>query len=334
MTSRRVRLFLVFSAVLLLLQACNFPGRGQNDEPGNIATAAAQTIQAGLAQDGAVQATATNTPETPGDGAQTATATSTLIPTITLTPTITKTPIPCDIASYGADIDVTVPDGTEFSPGDTFTKTWRLTNAGSCTWTSGYEIIFDHGDQMDGPASQQLTSGTVAPGQSVDISVDLTAPATPGTYRGYWKLRNPSGQVFGIGASGTGAFIVEIEVVVELDFTFKFHNLHACGGLQYATVRVVNVGSEFFQSAQMTVEDLDTSTILYGPASNNKPYLPNANDCPPGNDDHDPGEAYYIAVSIGAAPPSGHDARFTLKMCTEDGLGGDCITKVTEFEIP
>ena len=66
---------------------------------------------------------------------------------------------------------------------------------------------------MGGPASKQLTSGTVAPGATMDVSVDLTAPSSPGTYKGYWKLRNGSGVNFGIGAGGTNPFWVEIKVV-------------------------------------------------------------------------------------------------------------------------
>jgi hypothetical protein len=132
-------------------------------------------------------------------------------PTKTLTPTVTNTTIPCDRAAFVTD--VTVPDGEEFEPNENFTKTWRLKNDGSCTWTSSYALIFDSGDSMGGPASKQLTSGTVAPGATMDVSVDLTAPSSPGTYKGYWKLRNGSGVNFGIGAGGTNPFWVEIKVV-------------------------------------------------------------------------------------------------------------------------
>jgi hypothetical protein len=99
------------------------------------------------------------------------------------------------------------------APNENFTKTWRLKNNGSCTWTSSYALIFDSGDSMSGPASKQLTSGTVGPGETMDVSVNLIAPGSPGTYKGYWKLRNGSGVNFGIGTGGTNPFWVEIEVV-------------------------------------------------------------------------------------------------------------------------
>jgi hypothetical protein len=134
-------------------------------------------------------------------------ATSTTAPT--LTPS--QTTVPCDRAEFVSD--VTYPDGTDLAPGAAFTKTWRLRNTGSCTWTSSYSLVFDHGDSMGAAASTQLTTGTVAPGQTVDVSVSLTAPAVAGTYRGYFRLRNTSGVVFGIGPQAQTAFWVEIEVV-------------------------------------------------------------------------------------------------------------------------
>ncbi|MHB8777649.1 MAG: NBR1-Ig-like domain-containing protein [Anaerolineales bacterium] len=126
-----------------------------------------------------------------------------------VTPT-TATPIPytCDRAQFIAD--VTVPDGTIFAPGYTFNKTWRLKNIGTCTWTN-YSLIFDSGEKMSGPDSALIPT-SVAPGQTVDITIPLTSPTTAGTYRGYWKLKNSVGVPFGIGSGGTKSFWVEIYV--------------------------------------------------------------------------------------------------------------------------
>ena len=81
---------------------------------------------------------------------------------------------------------MTIPDGTKFAPGDTFTKTWRLKNTGSCDWNNDYDLVFDDGDKMDGADVVGLSIGTVEPGETVDISVDLKAPAAVGDYRGEW----------------------------------------------------------------------------------------------------------------------------------------------------
>lgn len=129
---------------------------------------------------------------------------------LTITPTTTVTPVPssCDRAQFIAD--VTVKDGTTFAPNAAFNKTWRLKNIGTCTWTN-YSIIFDRGEKMGGPDSA-LIPVSVAPGQTVDITIPLVAPSTAGTYRGYWKLRNSSGIPFGLGSAGTVSFWVEIKV--------------------------------------------------------------------------------------------------------------------------
>jgi hypothetical protein len=103
-----------------------------------------------------------------------------------------------------------VPDGTTFAPGATFNKTWRLKNVGSCTWTN-YSIMFDTGEKMGGPDTALIPT-TVAPGQTVDITLPLTSPTTAGTFRGYWKLKSSTGVPFGIGSAGTKSFWVEVKV--------------------------------------------------------------------------------------------------------------------------
>ena len=116
---------------------------------------------------------------------------------------------PCDQAEFVSD--VTVPDGTVFFPNEDFTKTWRLKNAGTCTWTTSYSLIFDHEKLMDGPTEIFLPH-SVAPGETIDLSVNLKSPKTPGTYRSYWILRNASNVTFGVGSSGEEPFFVDIEV--------------------------------------------------------------------------------------------------------------------------
>ncbi|MBN1267879.1 MAG: hypothetical protein JXA25_20475 [Anaerolineales bacterium] len=145
----------------------------------------------------------------------TSTVTATITPTVTFTSgagvTITSQPLttPCNLIGFVSD--VTIPDGTEFSAGESFTKTWRLRNDGTCTWDSTYTIIFTSGDQLSGVASKKLTTGTVAPGATIDVSVDLKAPGTAGTYTGYWLLKAGDGSNFGVDRAGS-AFYVQIVV--------------------------------------------------------------------------------------------------------------------------
>jgi hypothetical protein len=141
----------------------------------------------------------------------------TAIPSHTLTPTPTAvpgsptaTPV-CDKAAAGIPIDVTIPDDTILRPGRTFTKIWKLQNAGSCTWTKDYAATFFYGDAMGAPEAVSLVQD-VPPGQSVEITVEMVAPQTPGTYQSNWKLRNPSGVFFGIGPNGDAPFWVRVIV--------------------------------------------------------------------------------------------------------------------------
>lgn len=98
---------------------------------------------------------------------------------------------------YDADFvsDVTIPDDTELTPGTAFVKTWRVRNSGTCVWESGTVWLFETGDKMGGPDSVGVPA--TEPGGTADISVNLSAPATSGTYTGYWRMRRPSGEVFG-----------------------------------------------------------------------------------------------------------------------------------------
>ena len=66
---------------------------------------------------------------------------------------------------------------------------------------------------MDALDSIALPSN-VDPGQTIDISIDLVAPATPGTYKGNWLFADTTGQQFGIGASANGKIWAEVKVVL------------------------------------------------------------------------------------------------------------------------
>ena len=90
----------------------------------------------------------------------------------------------CDWASFVAD--VTVPDNTNFAPGQSFIKIWRLKNYGSCTWTTGYKLIYVSGNQMSATGEIALSS-SVAPGATIDIPVKMTSPSSAGGYYGFGK---------------------------------------------------------------------------------------------------------------------------------------------------
>ncbi len=222
------RLFLVMITIFFLSAACSLPTSPQAAPQISPETQAVQTIDALMTDIAGKASTATpdpgalptNTPQVP-----------TLLPSATPQPTGTAVIIPtatatqiCDQAAFVTD--VTVPDGTVIPSGTQFVKTWRLKNTGACTWTPEYAIVFDTGDAMNAPAAQKINTSVVS-GQTVDISVTFKAPASPGSYRGYWKMRNAAGVIFGLG-KGSERFYIDIKVISttptsgSLDFTANY----------------------------------------------------------------------------------------------------------------
>lgn len=218
-SSRLYTSLALICAAVLLLSACNMPvgERGAaTQNPGLVQTAAAETVAALQTSIAQVTPPATEVPPTraPTQALPPTADVRTNTPIPSLTPAgnnsnATAVPTPCDRAEFVDD--VTVPDGTIYAPNAQFVKTWRLKNTGTCTWGDNYRLVFASGDAMGAPASANLP-GTVKPQQTVDLSVTLTAPKTPKTYQGNFKLQNGSGQTFGLGSKGDKAFWVKIVV--------------------------------------------------------------------------------------------------------------------------
>ncbi|MCI0518908.1 MAG: hypothetical protein L0Z70_01460 [Chloroflexi bacterium] len=229
MKTTRLTLIVALLLAALLIAACNMPAdRTPTPESGGaLYTAAAQTVEAQLTQM-AQPAAATQTPAPQQATQQPAAPTPTLVPVqptatqaaVQPSPTLapTATPIPCDRAEFVKD--VTVPDGTEMDAGETFVKTWRLRNNGSCTWNSSYALVYSGGANLNAPASVPLP-GSVAPGQTVDVSVNLRAPDDGGDFRSDFKLRNASNVVFGLGNQNK-PFFVMISVAVNTGLVYDF----------------------------------------------------------------------------------------------------------------
>jgi hypothetical protein len=207
------------SVCALLLSACGGASAGNSDA---VLTEAAQIAFQALTETAAVAPpTATPTPIPP-----TATPTPampTFTPTVTGTlPTATTAPVqqqqqpaqqqsgntPCLRANLEIE---TIPDGTEIDEGRQFTKTWRLKNTGSCTWTAAFSGIWVQGDLMKADSVVPLTTVDVPPGDYAMLNVKMEVPSPGGKhYKGYWMLRSSDGNVFGIGVNGKEWFWVDV----------------------------------------------------------------------------------------------------------------------------
>lgn len=227
MKTQNRRLILIILLATTLLSACNL---STNQDPAAqqslLATMSAGTVAAQLTQIAVSTAFAQVTPQPSIEPSQQATlaptATATLPPTLTSTvaptATFTNTPIPatatatsvpCYLASFVSD--VTIPDGSSFMAGEIFVKTWRVKNAGSCTWSTGYKIYFLSGNAMSAPASVNFPK-SVKPGETVDLSVTMVAPGNTGDYSGNWMLSAQDGTVFGVGLGNNVPLTIKIKV--------------------------------------------------------------------------------------------------------------------------
>jgi len=190
-----------------LLTGCNLPERvDATQSVSAVHTAAAQTVAVELTH---IASTGNQTPPPLIFPDSPTATTQPILPGST--PVITPTGLPCDRASFV--VDVTYPDDSTVTAGTTFIKIWRLKNNGSCPWTAGYTLVFVRGDALGASVPAAITDGTVAPGETVDIAITLTAPAELKTYQGYFQLRNPTGSNFGTGASGTGDFWYKVVTI-------------------------------------------------------------------------------------------------------------------------
>ena len=162
--------------------------------------------------------------------------------------------------------DVTIPDNTVIAANTAFAKKWRLKNTGTCTWDSNYLVAYISGATMSQqPGYWIVQKGqTIAPGQTVDISVGMTSPVENGTYTSYWGLKKADDEFMPIqgGAKGN-SFYVRIKV----------NNGTATGKITGQSIRieleqgsgtVCTANSTYFVHASITADGATTATYEIG----------------------------------------------------------------------
>lgn len=132
---------------------------------------------------------------------QTSAPVSSAAPVLSPTPELipTATAVACENTAVLLE-DVTVPDNTLLTAGMKFTKTWKLQNTGTCTWT-GYTVAFVSGDKMDAPDAVPVSQTEAK--STVDVSIDLVAPLNDGVYTGNFELRDAQGKPLAMGTEPT-----------------------------------------------------------------------------------------------------------------------------------
>lgn len=210
----------VISVTVLILSACQPGVSKQNEALIASSTASMKTVVAlsTLLADVDTQTPTHGLPSsTPISQEPKATPTNPL----TLLPTSThiSTPAPqintCNVAEY---VGETIVDKTQMTAGTSFVKTWTVHNAGTCTWTKDYRLVFVSGEAMTSILSVPFVVHDVIPGDDVVLSVNMTAPATDGEHIGFWKLSDGT-NIFGLGGQGKSLYI---QIIVSPEVTGPF----------------------------------------------------------------------------------------------------------------
>jgi hypothetical protein len=180
-------LFVAALILLLLMAGCRASRSDNTPTPDSntVRTAAAATVNARLTEMGPRTAIPSTTPY----------ATRTISPEVT--PTLpglqTNTPVSLMTATNPAAPDIaewisqSPADYTSLAPGTAFKMTWTLKNTGKSTWTRAYQLRFFANNPLGGPAAVNLNRD-VLPGETIDITIDLVAPGSPGDYHSIWVL--------------------------------------------------------------------------------------------------------------------------------------------------
>jgi hypothetical protein len=211
---------LAMLVTILLAAGCNTAAPATpTQNPSVIYTQAAITVQAQLTNSAKLtpQPTATFTlAPTATATVQKPTSTGQVVPTTgagtpVITPLATAVIQPTSSGGFGSGpdkgtfISQTVADNSTFGPGQTFTITWNIKNAGTTTWTTKYKVRYFGGETYGAPKEAFLSPAT-AVGGTLKVKMDMKAPSKAGSYNSVWVLTNEE---------GTNYFIFNLAIIVK-----------------------------------------------------------------------------------------------------------------------
>jgi len=229
----------------------------------------------------------TSTFEATAIPASSPTAIPTIPPTSTFTPVVTGCQ---DSAQYISDDGL---DGTTYAPNTAFTKTWTVKNTGTCTWDSSYLVFQISGTYMtQQPGYWIVPQGqTIAPGQTVNISVGMTSPVENGNYNSYWGLKKENGQLMPIqGGANGNSFYVKIKVNDGSVAIGKVTSASITIELEQGSGAVCSTNSTYFIHATITADGATTASYEIGST---------AGQIPAGNfQDANNGLSLYVTGSV------------------------------------
>ncbi|MDW8247303.1 MAG: peptidoglycan DD-metalloendopeptidase family protein [Sandaracinaceae bacterium] len=91
-----------------------------------------------------------------------------------------------------------IPDEARVAPGEAVEQQWTLRNTGTVPWSTGtqHRLELVDGPEVGAPRSIPVPR-EVAPGQTVDFSIRVNAPTTPGRYILRYRMASQSSGRFG-----------------------------------------------------------------------------------------------------------------------------------------
>lgn len=188
---RKACALFVFS-LSLTLSACNLGVPAP--DPGSLSTAAALTVEAVLTPAGE-----SSTPLASPAATQ-ATPIASPLPGVAIDGT-TAEPAACE---ESFQITAWTRDGVPFdkkevdkgiAPGKAFSMSWIVQNTGTCVWDDRYKMIFNDGERLTLADTFAIMpfGFTVDSGESLTITIQMTAPTAPGEYQSSFSMVNAQG---------------------------------------------------------------------------------------------------------------------------------------------
>ncbi len=218
----------------------------------------------------------------------------------------------------------------------------------------------------DSPAGEATVTPTLG-APMVSVSVDTNCRYGPGdvyAYQGallvggkapvlgkladesFWYIENPDPPppdcwIWGAYAQITGDTSglpiltpppTPTETPIPMDFSISIATVTNCMLIFGVNVRVENTGSVTFESNQVTVTVSDFGETAAGDRDSFRPNTSCNFGVP--SETLPPGAEGYLFAHGFDDNPTGHNVTVTVRLCTEDGLGGDCVQKTVSGVVP
>ena len=239
----------------------------------------------------------------------------------------------------------TPPTETEepIPPTKTFLPSPTITNTPTNTFTPTQPVlqisVSENTHCRTGPGQTYVSLGVLFAGEVAEVIAQSSIedfwyivlpekPETPCWLSGYYATVEGDTTVL-------PAFTPVPSPTPEVGFALYLNSFQSCGSTNFVVFSILNGGATRLMTANIEVIDWDTKKTLYGPTFQRYPFAQWVTPvCPP---DHGnelfPGLIQYIHVPLNSMP-HGNTARGTIKLCTGDYQGGECITQQIWFHIP